>query len=253
MDPIAPVFDVNLVGPAVAFIETEFPEPAKGAGGRTIGTGTLISDRLLLTAGHIVFDPSQGTWAKHVRVRFGGPGGRFLNASAVDTTKAWQDKDSLSLVDFFSIWDVGIIVLEDPMPGIPPVPFLPVASDQEVLSAALVVGGYPADPTELLSGGEGHNRGELCAARFTSLPGAELPSDLEFVNQGRVFYPVNTVGGMSGGPVLRTGTRNNVILTAVHASGHENNTMGSAVRLRDDQVNNIIAIIQTWLHKDWDA
>jgi hypothetical protein len=249
---IDPVFDATILGPSVAFLKTIFPMPAAGVGGFTIGTGTLIAPRILLTAGHVVFDPSQGGFITSAQVTFGGLGGRPLPAAHADTTATWAETDSHSNLDFLSVWDLGVLVLAQPVTNIPHVPFKVPPENPDLGARLLATGGYPAYPSELHSGGAGHNRGEICAARFNILPdlGIDIPPELDYLEEARIAYPVNTVRGMSGGPVLFSDGADTGSLVAIHTSTLDTNeTLGSAVRLRDE----LITIVKGWVAKNWDA
>src|SRR5947209_7851114 len=81
--------------PYVGYVNAYFPRPEL-AGGYSVGTGTLIGPRVVLTAGHVVYDPSQGGKASSFAIRFGGPNGPSAYSQESYTTTQWRDNDSLS-------------------------------------------------------------------------------------------------------------------------------------------------------------
>jgi hypothetical protein len=74
------------------------------------------------------------------------------------------------------------------------------------------------------------------AAAFPTAPFPDL-------DPFRAFYPIQTLAGMSGGPVYSRDPSGQILLRAVHTSIY--NDMGSALRITDG----IAALIKGWLNE----
>jgi glutamyl endopeptidase len=223
--------------PFVGYIETSFPSPARGPGGLEIGTGTLIAPRLVLTAAHMVYDPAQGGQAVSIDITFGGPQGRkYQSVKQVDFPLEWRNpRDDLD-TSLVSPVDIGVIVLPQPIDRfITPVPFQ-TASDTMLAGMLLNVVGYPAFPPQ-------GPRGALWGNDFNLLQGGALPAEIRPYESFRLFYPVNTLGGMSGGPVYdfdpATTTRT---VRGVHTA-FLSDDVATATRIDE----NIFQLIQHWV------
>jgi V8-like Glu-specific endopeptidase len=223
--------------PFIGYVETSFPNPTAGPGGLEIGTGSLIAPRVILTAAHMVYDPSQGGQAVSVDVTFGGPQGRkYQNLNRVDFPVEWRNpRDSLD-TSLVSPVDIAVIILPQPIDRfITPVPFQ-TASDTMLTGMLLNVGGYPAFPPQ-------GPRGTLWGNDFNILQDGSLPAGLTQYEGFRLFYPVRTLGGMSGGPVYNFDAASNTrTLRGVHTSFLDG-VGGSALRIDED----IFQLIQHWV------
>lgn len=166
--------------PFIAQILSYFPH----LNGRfAVGTGTLIGPRVVLTAGHVVFDGLKGGYASAWRVTLGGADEHIMQATVARTTRQWMRNDAYAAPENAeSAFDFGVVVLPDPVDvAISPVPLETMRS--EVLrSRMLNVAGFPAAQ---------YSRGQLYGTK--SVPVA--------VKKSRIFYPISTKRGMSGGPV----------------------------------------------------
>jgi V8-like Glu-specific endopeptidase len=181
--------------PYIGYVETTFPNPTMGPGGREIGSGTLIAPRLVLTAGHIVYDSHQGGQAVSITVRFAGSQAlTFAGLTQVDFPVEWRQPRSNLDTSLVSPVDIGVIVLPQPIDRfVTPMPFQ-TASDTMLTGMSMNIGGYPAFPP---SG----PRGALWGRNFGLLQGPSVLGELAQYESFRLFYPVATLPGMSGGPV----------------------------------------------------
>ncbi|HVX11557.1 MAG TPA: trypsin-like peptidase domain-containing protein [Pirellulales bacterium] len=184
-----------------------------------IGTGTLISPVLILTAGHVVYDGHKG-WASSVTARFRSDPATDQPAATFRTTTQWTSVDASRPDSVESAYDVGVVVLKQPVDltlGIRPLP-VETSNDSGLRAMTLSVAGYPASPPPV---------GTLYGASST----------LSDLTPTRLHYPIATVDGMSGGPVydfdVSSSTRT---IRGVHTS------LGSALRITEG----ILSLLLDW-------
>jgi V8-like Glu-specific endopeptidase len=220
--------------PFIAHLVMTFPV-AGGGIRRAVGSGSLISSRMILTAGHNIFDPlltnSQNGYAGNWIVTLGGAAGIQLAASNRVTTKQWIETDAFSGQRALSSFDFGVLVLPTPVTNIAPLPF-DVMPTGTMESTALSAAGYLASSFPQI-----HLVGNNC-----------LPST---VQDTRCFYPIATKPGMSGGPVYDAvtgadgGKRRTI--RAIHTSFFDRpgtvNDRGSGLRITGAMAN----LIRRWL------
>ena len=227
--------------PYIGYIETSFPTPTHGPGGLEIGTGTLIAPCVVLTAGHIVFDPNQGGQADAITITLGGPGGMSVTSNRVDFPQEWRNGAPGSFDNSVnSAVDLGVIVLPEPIDQfIAPVPFQ-TASDSQLAGMSLNVAGYPAAPSA-------GTRGTLWGRNSHLLQGAAIPGDLAPFESYRLFYPVSTLPGMSGGPLYDFNSVSKVrTIRGIHTAGPTPDSPlfpGSALRITED----VLQLLQHWV------
>lgn len=210
--------------PYVGLVRSYFPALNGQAAG---GTGTLINPRVILTAGHVVYDPSRGGYPTLVQVELGGHQ-RFSVASTVfRTTQPWVDIDSKTM-NPISAFDIGAILLDKAIPVAQVAPAaVAVTPGPNLGGLDLNVVGFPVRPDLF---------GNLYGAR--SQPTLEFPS----LDLYRIFYPIATLAGMSGGPVYtRDESTGQILLRGVHTSLY--NGMGSGLRITEAIAN----LIQGWV------
>jgi len=199
---------------------------------RTVGSGTLIAPRLVLTAGHNIFDPTKpGGYAVKWNVALGGSGGIAVSTPEYDTTRQWVEQDSHSPYRAYSAFDFGVLVLRDPIDAlISPIPVETMS--ESVLSArSMGILGYPR---------RYYPRLQLCGSAI----------DVS-ATESRLFYRARTLGGMSGGPVydVVTGPEGRKIRTVrgIHTAfidePGDRNDRGSAVRI----TANVMELIREWM------
>lgn len=103
------------------------------------GTGTLVSSRIVLTAGHVVYDQTDG-WADEIVFIPGKNGseepfGRSLSVRSI-TQRAWVDNHDSS-------HDIALIVLNDPLGDTAGTLPVGVQPDQFFTNRNLNTAGYP--------------------------------------------------------------------------------------------------------------
>jgi V8-like Glu-specific endopeptidase len=208
--------------PFVALVTAYFHDSSLTA----LGTGTLIHPRLILTAGHVLFDKDLGR-PDQVEVRLGGyvPEGR--TAEWYESTREWQDRDSRGS-EPAPTSDFGVIRLgvDQPIPPDVARAAVPVVTDDlEVDHLTLCVVGFPAEDGRL---------GNLYGASNRAYPG-------EVARNGTHFqYEVDTYEGMSGGPVYSLDASNRVLVRGVHTMMFEG--VGTALRI----TNTVADVIREW-------
>jgi protease YdgD len=144
-------------------------------------TGTLVGPRLVLTAGHCLYDHRLGRWAKPGQVHFVAGQARETSAGHstavelivppdLDIANGFDPRLAIIRSDLIAI-DWALIVLQDALAVKPiPVKAIPApAFGREVAAGELARAGYGSDRQYLLSVHRG------CAAALSShLPGAML-------------------------------------------------------------------------------
>ncbi len=188
--------------PAIAFVKTVFVD-----GYVTVGTASLIGPRLLLTAGHVVFDYLRVVNNRAYLANDGRPsvlhvtlGGsvspRFtMAASEWRCNQTWHDQHSKAPVAtrIRSAFDYGAIVLPEAVDHRVGMILTPEATASSAISHLQAdVGGFPA-------------------AAYFNLPTPRPPLNKMYISGAnncqslngyphRIVYAVQTVKGMSGGP-----------------------------------------------------
>lgn len=222
--------------PNVAYIKAHFPRPH---GAFDVGTGTLIAPRVVLTAGHVVYDDEQDGKAV-VDVSFVGTDlPPFLGLTEVDFPMEWRkprDELDRSLV---SPVDIGVIVLPKGIDRFITPMLYQKASDSMLAGASNLVG-FPANPPNNVP------RGTLWGNRFQLLQGAALPDGMSQYESFRLFYQVDTLPGMSGGPLYTVDNQGIATLRGIHTCSLEGLGIGgSALRIDD----NILSLLNAWVQQ----
>jgi V8-like Glu-specific endopeptidase len=195
-----------------------------GNGSQFVGTGWLIDERTVVTAGHCVFIHNAGGWAASIEVIAGRDGETkpygAITSSRFFAVSGWTKDKSRD-------HDYGAIILPKAFPsvnGTRPHQFEFAAfTDDQLKKAVANLSGYPADSP---STGKDSTAAWFHARRITS------------VTPTTVVYDVDTGGGQSGAPVWilnsQTGRR---VVCAVHTNGF---SLGnSATRINDAIARNI--------------
>lgn len=148
-------------------------------GYRSSGTGTIIGDKYVLTAGHVIYSHDHGGWATRIYA-FPGQDGNSKPYSAMSTTlrsvTGWT-------VDGDNDYDYGLITLDTPIGNQTGIYCLGSFSDATLDTTNAYIYGYPVDKpwgTQWGSGGP-----------------------IEDYDSTMLFYDIDTYGGMSGAGVYR--------------------------------------------------
>ncbi len=173
--------------PQVGLIRSFFPNNVQPA----IGTGTLIDRRGILTAAHVIYDPTRGGWANRFEVAFGGGASATADRSKGRVIQEWI---STNVLDPISPFDLGVILLDSPVSNVPLADFFP-SVNTDLWGHNTNVVGYPI-------------RSDFWDGDDHALAGGESsPVDMgppPDAHAYRLAYPTVSLGGMSGGPVYRT-------------------------------------------------
>ena len=190
----------------------------KAADGRNfIGTGWLISPRVLLTAGHCVYMHDAGGWADEIEVIPGRHGGTEPFGSAIctqmSTTHGWVNDQGTNS-------DYGVIMLPEDKRFGDDLGWIGYANraTSDLEDKIVNLSGYPGDKP---AGTQWFDNKQLIS-----------------VTNEKLFYEIDTFGGQSGAPVwqfMPDGTRYGV---GIHTSGHLSGN--SATRINDAVFNNIV-------------
>lgn len=162
----------------------------------TMGTGWLIREDLVVTAGHNVFSYSYGGQAQRVKCWIGYKGRQFASAEGVQyrqvlnvvTTDTWCSESSIgSSPESKRQYDVALLQVSAPFEGdVNPFGFI----DTPTLTGdkTLTVVGYPGDQyiTE-----EGAGKDYGAEMYFHS---AKVPINLD-TTHGMITYDIDTFGG----------------------------------------------------------
>lgn len=215
--------------PWIGYITSTFPNDRSG------GTGSLIAPRLVLTAAHVLFDPVSRQQTRRTKVIFGGSSQSSYESTEVDFPIQWRTGGTPVSHSLVSPYDIGIVVLPEAIDRvITPVQFQ-TASDGMLDGMTVNVAGYP-----ILNG----RQSTLYGRSSTLRRGATL-GNLEQYSSWRLFYPVDTLKGMSGGPVYDFDPASNVrTIRGIHTSLIDR-SYASALRINED----IYELLQFWITK----
>jgi glutamyl endopeptidase len=203
-----------------------------GTVGGGIGTGWFAGPKTIITAGHCVFHPSLGGWAKEIVVF----PGRFESEIPFPKNPAYQKpivSRRFSAVkgwteDLNTDFDYAAIHIDDPV-GTETGWFSIAVLENDALKDLLVnVAGYPADRDF------GRNQ-YFCADK------------IEKVQSNRFFYAADTYGGQSGGPAWFQDDSDQPVVIGIHSYGVGGSfTLNSATRINDEIFN----VLKSWIDAD---
>lgn len=205
-----------------------------------VGTGVLISPRVVLTAAHNLYASQDlGGWARAVDVSPGrdGPDTPFRTQRAVrfSVLHRWLETEDREA-------DLGVIHLEDPFDPHPGHFGVAALSRDELLGRAINIAGYPY---ELQSR---HPDGRLIRPLGKFL--YHHVDAVQDVSPTRIFYGVDTSGGNSGSPAwIHQGEGSPPVLVGIHAYGFSNVEPGagrffnSAARITPPR----LSVIKSWV------
>ncbi len=208
--------------PMVARVFSYFPLLR---GTPTLGSATLIGSQAILTAAHVIYDPTRGGQATMFDIYFGDGTSHHVGGGNGRVRSEWTNSGTL---DPLSWVDAGVIRLDQAAAAVPARPA--ATSQADLLGVPINVLGFPAD--------------DLVPQMYGSLAGTRT-SAYDYgppYNSYRIGYQERTYAGMSGGPVLRVDEINagSFVVRGVHTSlpdgVHGNGLMLYPSLL--DQVNN---------------
>ncbi|AQV03090.1 serine protease [Desulfococcus multivorans] len=191
-------------------------------GGMYLGTGWLVSPRLLLTAGHCVYMADEGGWAAQIEVIPGRNGTTYPYGSVISrdfrSVMGWT-------VDNDRDYDYGAILLpEDHRLG-DQLGWFGFANraDSHLSGLTLNLAGYPGD------GGPTHQDGtQWFNSRAVST-----------VRERQITYEIDTYGGQSGSPVWELSSDGSRYGVGIHTWGTTVNN--GATRITQDVFDNIVS------------
>lgn len=204
----------------------------RGTVGGGIGTGWFAGPKTIITAGHCVFHPNLGGWAKEIKIAPGRYGSEFpfpndattqkpLVSQKFEALKGWTD-------DLNTDFDYAVIHLNQPI-GNETGWFSIAVQDDATLKGLLVnVAGYPGD--------RDFGRYQYFAS-----------SKIDKILANRFFYEADTYGGQSGGPVWFQDDNDQPVVIGIHSYGRGGDfTLNSATRINAD----VFQVLKSWIDAD---
>ncbi len=169
----------NLPWKSVGKLEIDFPN------GKTyVGTGTLISPDLVLTAGHCLYQDSKGGLAKEIRFFPGGKEDSFVISKKILPAYTWMDEETPS-------WDFGVFSLTERIgeesdnylePSVANSSRFFDHRDSELLDHRIQVTGYPGEKQGMWT----------------------MTGDVYYMDNELIYYQIDTTPGQSGSPICTT-------------------------------------------------
>ncbi|KAJ4016254.1 hypothetical protein NW752_003376 [Fusarium irregulare] len=225
---------------SIAKLQIRFEKQLSGDDRWAQGTGWLIADNLVVTAGHCAFDHTYN-FGKAVKIRayigYDGKGSigksdvQFRQGIEIATPKEWIASD-INRAN-----DVSLIMLETPFDKVKPINYNPTTTTFQNWNLGVV--GYPADKT------------------LHDEPGAQMyemykvtTCDLSTTSLNMLEYTISSGSGQSGSPVLIRG-ENTSIGAHVYGLGTKNSASvirgqyGNYYKAMVDAVNSTEAAIAT--------
>ena len=191
-----------------------------------IGSGAMVDAYHVLTAGHVVFLPSNGGWATSIRVvpamdNLDDPYGEAWDTGLRSYT-GWTVSNMVE-------HDWGLITLDRNVGSYTGwMGRITAGSGNAIYSQTMNVAGYPSD----LDGGD-------------NMYWDAASGDGGDTNEHNHYYWADTFGGMSGGPVWRYAGGSRYIMT-VHAYGRGGTDSNFGTRLNQDKYDRLF----TWFAAD---
>jgi V8-like Glu-specific endopeptidase len=195
--------------------------PLTPTGTAFAGTGSLIGDRHVLTAGHVLFNAAQGGWAQRIRVVPGMDGDTWWFGSEVLVWPNFRQRSVTGWTEDQDIdHDYGLITLNT---GFSVGSFgMLYASDTTLDSTTAYITGYPAE------------KGTPPGTQQFGVPGGGKITDCDST---LVYYSIDTSKGQSGSGVYRFWEGKRAII-AVHGGQYDGDENRGA-RITKDRYNRI--------------
>jgi glutamyl endopeptidase len=200
--------------------------------GAFVGTGWFVAPKLLITAGHCVFDRNQmGGQAREITITPGRnrdekPFGT-QKSSRFSTLDLWHRDQN---PDF----DIAAIHLDKPFDSLGGAFQVGSFLDDELKNFFVNVSGYPASPGDGQEQWWAKNR-------------------IRDVTPRRIFYDVDTSGGQSGGPVyIFKDDKGPPIVVGIHAYGIGGTPSSIPLRVNSAPriIPEVVEQIQSWIDSD---
>lgn len=170
-----------------------FSQENKNRPGRCIGSGLLMGPNQVLTAGHNIYDPKRGGWAKEIlftpaQQKENKPFGE-ARATILKTFKGWIENKG-------ETYDMGMLILDRPIGYQVGWAGLAIIDDAYYTSQKppITIAGYPSNSIELLTQ-EGKSKISYALMR-------EHQGNIHKIEASRLYYKINTQGGQSGSPIV---------------------------------------------------
>ncbi|MBN2736668.1 MAG: trypsin-like serine protease [Spirochaetales bacterium] len=177
-----------------------------------VGSGTMVGNKHVLTAGHCVYDTNHGGWAKHIKVIPGLAGTYqpfgYTWAEWLYPTSQWVDSRNYN-------YDIAVVRLSTKIGQNSGWQGYAWLKDSQTEDLNIKVYGYPA----ALSSGQ---------YQYVSF------GSVSSYNSGMMYTLTDWTGGQSGGPVISRGSSSNYCIGAI--SSHTSST-NRAVRITKDRFN----------------
>ncbi|KAM3447585.1 hypothetical protein MY3296_008574 [Beauveria thailandica] len=206
----------------------------------TMGTGCLIRDDLILTAGHNVCSDTYQSRAIRVKCWIGyrgrklsnHPGVQHRNALNIATTEPWHLHTSGHMPRDPAMArrrDMAMIQVAEPFKGNLN-PFKYIDTPSPLNSGYIIVVGYPGDKHP-----ENHEA-DAGGCMFE----ARCPADYDLANEKynhMITYEVDTYGGQSGAPILHSNSQR-IAVIGTHCYGGSNGNPNSGNSIGGQYGNN---------------
>ncbi len=195
--------------------------PLTPPGTAFVGTGSLIGDRHVLTAGHVLFNAAQGGWARRIRVVPGMDGDTWWFGSELLVWPNFRQRSVTGWTEDQDIdYDYGLITLNT---GFSAGSFgMLYASDTTLDSTTAYLTGYPT------------GKGTPPGTQQFGVPGGGRVTDCDST---LVYYTIDTSKGQSGSGVYRFWEGKRAII-AVHGGQYDSEENRGA-RITKDRYNRI--------------
>ena len=231
-------------------ISYKVPDPGSSRMQAKRGTGWLVGPRLVITAGHVVFDPVHKGDPEILSRDFAIAPGRIKRGDGPDAAPyglfgaARLSAHPRWLSDCDPDYDIGCIHLDRPVPGAVGHWTFAAFDDAALVGAEVNLAGYP-----VIGPPEGDSPVPI---PHNGMKAFWHRNRIDRVTPQRLYYDVDTSGGQSGAPVwLRLSAQEPPTVIGVHAYGFTGEDTGedranSATRITPQ----LVQTIQRWMKEE---